>query len=85
MKYCKDCRHLKRSFFSVVNPVSRELLDVEPSTYKCQNPKLGHSMVTGQINEYYCERIREYPDQCGPDAKWFEPMETEVASATTQH
>lgn len=45
---------------------------------KCTNPKRvkGYNPVNGEPRGLvYCEGMRESRENCGPDAKWFEPKD----------
>ena len=56
-RYCRDCRW-------AINPI--------PIRYiRCNNPKLGVSNVTGEVEPTYCTDVRD--TKCNGD--WFEPKE----------
>lgn len=63
MKYCKDCKHSKKDWFT------------EGKYRKCSRPGLEMDPVTGVPIKPYCsiERMSFVTlDICGPNAKYYE-------------
>ena len=56
-RFCKDCKHYRRKWFS---------------DGRCASPKIPRDKVTGALPTRYAEVVRELTNWCGPQADWFE-------------
>jgi hypothetical protein len=71
MKFCKDCKFEKRVPMSYI-----PLIGIPFKKYsKCGHPKFTETdLVTGQSAYHsYCSTIRMFNNDCGKQAKYFEP------------
>lgn len=59
--FCKDCKYF---FTHNSSPY-----------YYCKPPNLGISLITGDVKIGTVSEIRQNPDFCGKDGKWFEPKD----------
>lgn len=62
-RFCQDCDHYR------VGDPFHSGLDT------CAHPSLPEKRdrVRGELLPHYCNSVRGYADPCGPDAKLFEP------------
>jgi hypothetical protein len=80
-KFCKDCRHFRESAFSGTDAGRRSGKCFRPI------PRRRKDLVFGDRKSYldksaWLERLETrpmfkwlFPDNCGPDAKYFEPRQ----------
>ncbi|MCH7936628.1 MAG: hypothetical protein IH994_06005 [Proteobacteria bacterium] len=69
MKFCKDCRHIRIQGSGFA------------ASAVCGHEKAARlNPVTGTANPWACLAMRG-TDDCGPEAKLFEPKEQEVEAA----